>query len=68
MVEGKKVFLRDVDSFHTPGTTSKLAPSEKKPAVNAGRRMGSILALILVEHWPFMELRFAWLALIYRSL
>lgn len=39
LVDGKKVFLRDVDSFHTPGTSAKLSGKLEQPAqpqVNAG--------------------------------
>ncbi|MBT4792666.1 MAG: hypothetical protein HON90_13920 [Halobacteriovoraceae bacterium] len=42
-VDGKKVFLRDVDSFHTPGTTKKIKPKAPQPIVNSGRSMGSPL-------------------------
>lgn len=43
-VDGKKVFLRDVDSFHASGTTMKKnIVGPKQPIVNAGRRMGSPL-------------------------
>ncbi len=48
-VDGKKVFLRDVDSFHTPGMMKPAAPNMQggqqvqAPAVNTGRRMDSPL-------------------------
>ena len=43
-VDGKKVFLRDVDSFHNGGN-KVMTPPEKdlKPAINTGRRMDSPL-------------------------
>ncbi|MFT6632302.1 MAG: flagellar basal-body rod modification protein FlgD [Bacteriovoracaceae bacterium] len=43
-VGGKKVFLRDVDSFHTPGTNEKsIKNTGPQPNINAGRRMASPL-------------------------
>lgn len=36
LVDGKKVFLRDVDSFHTPGKTEKIELSEKGADLTAG--------------------------------
>lgn len=42
MVEGKKVFLRDVDSFHTPGALQRgQAKVQKGPQVNVGAAMES---------------------------
>ena len=43
-VDGKKVFLRDVDSFHNPGTMKDME-GEKAPKANlqAGNQMGSFL-------------------------
>ncbi len=40
-VDGRKVFLRDVDSFHTPGVNTKQMESNS-PKVNAGMQMGSL--------------------------
>ena len=34
MVDGKKVFLRDVDSFHVPGKTKDIALKDDKPAIS----------------------------------
>jgi len=44
-VDGKKVFLRDVDSFHTPGARAPRMDShvKQRPIVNVGRSMGSPL-------------------------
>lgn len=43
-VDGKKVFLRDVDSFHSPGTNvNNFQGPKQQPNINAGRRMGSPL-------------------------
>ena len=40
MVEGKKVFLRDVDSFHTPGALQHgTAKVQRAPQVNVGAAM-----------------------------
>lgn len=41
-VDGKKVFLRDVDSFHNPGA-GKQHMAADKPKVNVGGRMGSVM-------------------------
>lgn len=48
MVDGKKVFLRDVDSFHVPGALQRgeakaAAPTAIPPQVNSGARMDSPL-------------------------
>jgi flagellar basal-body rod modification protein FlgD len=41
-VDGKKVFLRDVDSFHMPGQNAKVSPKTNGPKVNAGASMGGL--------------------------
>ena len=40
-VDGRKVFLRDVDSFHTPGI-NKPEMQASAPKVNVGRQMDSV--------------------------
>ena len=46
LVDGKKVFLRDVDSFHTSGKMDKYKASQapKAPKVNVGSSMGGVLS------------------------
>lgn len=45
MVDGNKVFLRDVDSFHNAGALRKGSAVESKaePIVQQGRQMGSLI-------------------------
>jgi flagellar basal-body rod modification protein FlgD len=46
MVNGKKVFLRDVDSFHNEGALSRgavISPKKEEPNIRAGKRMDSLI-------------------------
>jgi flagellar basal-body rod modification protein FlgD len=48
-VDGKKVFLRDVDSFHNPGAKKPQMPS-MKPNINVGSNMGSPIGQLRAEN------------------